>query len=363
MTSETMGFLTDKPESLDPAWGATTAARICPACKTTYLSPTTDRQVCPFCHSAKLEEQIDFQINTKPELALEFGIQPEATRNQLDSWSRAVWLRPSEFNADTLAGRLTRCYLPMWLVDGCAIGTWQAEVGFDYQVISSEEAFSNGQWSSREQTEVKIRWEPRAGSLNRNYQNLAVPALEAHDHLINGLGKYPVREASKFEASLVQNALVRLPDLSPDKAWPMAKTQFDRAATQDCQQAAAGQHVDHYQSNFTYSNLNWTLLLLPVYSTYYKDDQGLVQNILINGRNGQIFGLRRASQSQGWRWTGTLLGIGLACIFVALLLTLGLGVLAPLAILSTVLLIAGFIITLLSPIPAIWAWQFNRSSH
>jgi hypothetical protein len=251
----------------------------------------------------------------------------------------------------------------MWLVDGSICGTWQAQAGYEYQVASSTEAYNGGQWLTRKETETRLRWEPRIGTMERTYQNLAVAALDDHDKLISGLGKYPLREAVTFSETILKNASVKLPNLSTQQAWPLAQTQFERAAAQDCQAAASAQRLDQYRIQAEYSGLNWTLLLLPAFSTYYHDDRGNIHTVLINGQTGNLFGQRWASQSLGWQWTGILAGTGIACVVLAVLLSLLAAILPLMVALSTVLFILGAIGLLASPFPAVWAWQFNRSNQ
>ena len=45
----------------------------------------------------------------------------------------------------------------------------------------------------------------------------------------------------------------------------------------------------------------WTLLLLPLLSAYYLDDEGAPQAVYINGQNGTISGVRRSSMKRAQR--------------------------------------------------------------
>ncbi|MDD5369055.1 MAG: hypothetical protein PHQ40_08220 [Anaerolineaceae bacterium] len=270
-------------------------------------------------------------------------------------------MHPVDFTATALMSRLQKAFLPMWLVDGFIEASWNALVGFDYQVASSTESFAGGLWSTNHVTETRVKWEPRTGRLQRDYRNLAVPALENHDRFFAGLGSYPLQEAVPYNTLAIAQAAFQVPDLSTEQAWPLARTQFDRAAARDCQIACDAQHIDQVNLQAEYQKLNWTLLLLPIYYTNYHDDQGMLHTVMVNGHDGHIFGMRRASQSQGWRWTGTLAGIGLACLLLTILQSLVIPANPVVAAISTILFILGALITIISPMPAIWAWQFNRN--
>jgi len=344
------------------AWGYAMAAAACPACKSTFVvPPDAHNQICPVCFSSNLAGQPDPRIGGTPELALPFAIDRQRTGSLVENWLKGLWLRPADLSVQALISRLTASFSPMWLVDGTVTGCWQAQVGFDYQVASSKEDFDNGQWITHKVTETRIRWEPRSGTVQRSYNNLAVPAMETHAQIMSGLGRFPIEQAVAYTPEIARNVPVRLPDLSTGKAWPQAKIRFDAAACQECQAAAGAQHVDHFSIEADYPQPHWTLLLLPILSSYYRDDDGKITPVWINGRTGQIFGALKASQKAGWRWTGVGVAAGLVCIAIALVFSLLTAVFPPSALLGGLLFITGILILLASPVPAVWAWQYNRS--
>jgi hypothetical protein len=226
--------------------------------------------------------------------------------------------------------------------------------------------YRSGQWVTRELTETRIRWEPSVGQVERTYRNLSVPALEEHGRLWAGLGGFEMDAAHAYSSQSLAQPLeresvsVRAPSLLPDAAWPFAKAGFDRLAAADCQTAADAQHVEGYTIQADYHDLNWTQLLLPVYASFYRDDEGHVIPVLLNGRTGRVCGRKRASQKRGWRWSGGLAIAALFCFLLAVLLTIA-SALLPLLIAGTiVLLVLSLVLGVAAPVPVVWAWQFNR---
>ena len=110
-------------------------------------------------------------------------VAQEATQEQilqgLHTFRASIPFAPADLNPRRLAGRLRRTYVPMWLVDGGVGAHWQAELGYDYDVVSYQDRFSDtAGWESHEVTETRVRWEQRVGQLSRAYQNIPAPALE-----------------------------------------------------------------------------------------------------------------------------------------------------------------------------------------
>jgi len=335
----------------------------CPQCGVAHLIPKEmETALCPACFTARLEPQPTIIRPEPPELLLDFALSPTQVQERFEVWLKGVWLRPEELTPGVLTQRLTRTFVPMWLVDGQVTGNWQAQMGYDYEVASSQEVFRSGQWTTRKLTETRIRWEPRAGTAERTYQNLSVPALEEHTQLVRGLGKFDLSAAKKYAAAFLEQSSVRVPSLLPDAAWPLAKSGFDQLTAKDCQKAASAQHVDEFAISAKYENQNWTQLLLPVYTTAYRDEDGKVYPILIHGQNGKIFGVRRASQRQARNWSLGLAALALVCFVLGLLFAAGTALAPPMAALSLLFFGAALVVGISAPIPAIWAWNFNQKS-
>ncbi len=351
------------PVDLSEIWGVPLAAEGCPKCGAVHLVPAgMEKQICPACHSASLTPQPTRAASQPPELCVPFGVAEAQANANLARWMGGVWLKPAGFTPGALSAHLQKTYLPMWLVDGRVAGSWQAQAGFDYQVASSKASFNNGQWRSQQVAETRIRWEPRLGGITRQYQNLAVAALEDHNRLISSLGQYDFSKASAYQKQAIEKGIVRVPELSTSNAWSFAQTQFERVSAKDCQAAAQAQHIDQFKLQAEYSELNWTQLLLPVYATYYQDDSGANVPILINGQNGTILGVRRASQRAGWRLTAGLAGLAFFCFALALILGLIAAAAPGISAFSALLLFLSLALFAGSPVPAIWAWQFNRNN-
>ncbi|MCL4560269.1 MAG: hypothetical protein M1281_06620 [Chloroflexi bacterium] len=350
-----------KPEA-DPFWKFPFKAAVCSNCGASYiLAEQAKQQLCPMCCKAALEPQSNPPDIPVPELQMPFTLDNSAASRSLAGWTRGVWLHPPEFDPALLSRRLSPLYLPQWLVDGKITGAWDTQVGFNYQVMSSHEAYDAGRWTSQQTPETHVRWEPRAGQIERLYKNLSVPGLEEFPRMAAGLGGFPIQNARPYDPAQVLPAVVRLPNIPTSKAWTLAEPRFIQEAAHECQGAAGGQHIEQFNLQATYRGLNWTLLLVPVFSTYYRDDAGTVYPIFVNAQTGEVFGVKRASQKSGWTWTAVLASSALLVFVLGFLLTLAAGLFVPAGLIGGLMFVLAVVLALASPVPAVWAWQFNRS--
>jgi hypothetical protein len=245
-------------------------------------------------------------------------------------------------------------------VDSNVNGHWQMEAGFDYQVESTKEFYASGRWQSQKQIESRIRWEPRLGEITHHINNVSAPALEEHDNRLQMTGRYPLEDTEDFNPDQIGDAFLEVPDLLPEDAWPLAKPKVDQAVGEVCARAAGADHARNFALKAGYTNLNWTQLYLPLYATYYKDDEGQPQILIVNGVTGRIQGPRLASHKRGLRIAGIIAiiaGVFLLLALIGLLLT---SLFPPAGIISVLLGLLGFGTGIAALVPAIWPSQWNR---
>ena len=345
------------------AWGVPLKAVHCANCGEAHLVPHSSiPALCPLCHGGAVASAPADLPDGGPEQIVPFSISGQQAREILDRWTRGIWLRPAELTGAVLAGRLLRYWIPLWLVDAQVTGTWQGEAGFDYEVVSHEDRYADGAgWRSQEVTESRVRWEPRVGRINRRYDNVVAPALEDHRAVMDRTGGYDLAPRSAYRPEAVDGSAVRVPTLAPGAAWPQAEPAFVRASEDACRRAAGAQHMRGFTLQARYDDHSWTHLLLPAYTTWYEED-GTTWPVLINGQNGRVHGVRRASTRKANRASLVVGAVALVLFIVAALAALIGVAVPPLVIAGSVLLVVGVVIALLAPIPAIAAWVRNRGT-
>lgn len=340
-------------------WGRPLQAAICEKCDWDYLLvPDQKLPICPHCYGQTLTALPleDVQQNGLPELVVPFAIRESVVEKQLNYFSKQFYFSPSDLKEKNLIGRLRRVFIPAWMVDSDIDAVWQAETGFDYQVVSHQENFVSDSWHTQEVKETKVRWETRKGKLQRRYDNVRAPALDDIQNVRGRLGRFDAEGAAQYEPSMLDGVMVRLPNRDPEDAWPDTHPTFKELAAEECRSAARADHIRQYKWQAAYANQNWSLLLLPVFSTWYVDDDDQPQPVLLNGRTGQIWGVMHASMKRARRFT-VLLGILAVLLFI---FTFILAFFEPSLAFLTALL--GFAVGLGAIWPIIYVSRFNRRS-
>ena len=353
---------------LPPEWNLELQAAVCEHCDWAYLFPKGNApQRCPHCFQPRLAN-LDGQIQElpytyPPEQVVPFDVPSAVLEHNLLDFARGIWFVPADLKPSNLTSRLERVYLPMWLVDTDVQAVWQAEAGFNYEVVSHRERFDQNRadWVTREVEEIRIRWEPRAGKLHRTYSNIPVPALEQDIQLRKRLGTYDSKAAKSYESGVISKAFVRLPDRNPEDAWPSAVPALQSAAAEECRQATAADHIRQFRWSPDYVKRNWTLMLLPMYTTYYLDDENHPKVILIHGQSGRVSGERRASMKRAQRTSLIFLIVALVIFVIGLLVAAASLVSPDLLVYGGIGILLALFIALSAVVPVGMAWSFNRS--
>ena len=309
----------------------------------------------------------------QPELVTPFSVSDTDAAATLQRFARWRLFTPRDLRAATLQSRLQKLYLPRWLVDAEVQADWQAEAGFDYQVVSHQDRFdeTKGRWQSEQLTETRVRWEPRLGRLRRRYDNVTAPAIEEDGALSKAIGDYDLQTAVPFDATNLTGALVRLPNRSVEDAWPDALPRFQALAADECRRASRADHMREFTWNPHFEQQQWTQLLLPVYTTFYQDDEGIEHPVLVHGQTGQVAGRRQASMRRARRLS-IVLGLAAIALFAASMLLVMLSALGPVqdtpnggafwATLGTFGVWAAMGMGILAMAPVVYVWLFNRTA-
>jgi hypothetical protein len=168
--------------------------------------------------------------------------------------------------------------------------------------------------------EKRVRWEPRLGRLNRQYNNQTAPALEEQAQVEAKIGRFDLKESRPFRPGDLANAIAHLPNRSPEDAWNEAVVTLKTAVAQDCRLASEADHTRAFKWSPSFANQQWTQLLLPIYTSYYLDDDNQAQMVLLHGQTGQLHGVKRASMKRARRVAGIVAAV--AAVFLVITLAL-----------------------------------------
>jgi hypothetical protein len=327
----------------------------CRTCRRMFLAPQ-GAQGCP-CGGAF--EPADARV---PEHPPERIVPAKLSRADLPACLRAHlgrgWMRDRRLDADRLAASAVLVWWPRWLVDATVRSPWSAEVGFEYDANSTVEVLEGGAWRSVPRVERRVRWEPRGGTLDRRYDDVAIEALRRAKTVAALAGQ--AQPGDPRRPGALVDGLVLLPDLSPDEVWSAVEPGFRAYAGEDVRAATGAEHVRDVHLAPEYADLCWTVRLHPVWWCG-ASVSGARWPLLVDGVTGRVWGPVPKSMGAAWGWAAAIASAGAALLALTLLLAVvGLvllftWVLVPFTgILGAVLLVAAIA-------PPLVAWRHNEA--
>lgn len=352
---------------IHPQWSEDFIVLICEQCDWRYLGQLGDSEAsCPNCFHTPLtrvENIEDGTLNTYiPESVVPTDTTPEQIKVEIERFSGGIPFSPGDLIPANLLSRIRRVYLPLWLVDAGVSAIWQAEFGFDYQVVSHQDQYNQNQggWRSREITETRVRWEPRIGRLDRTYDNVIAPALEEDQWVNNIINTFDLSRALSYQSVMIKDSLIRLPDREPEDAWEAAKPAYQKMAADECRKAGGADHIRQFSWKPEFANHHWTLMLLPMYSTFYLDDDRKPQRVFVNGQNSKLYGARCASIKRAQKVSLWILLFAVVLFILSIGLSLASFLLPPLLAIGVLGLAISMVIGLGAIYPIAAVWWFNR---
>ena len=154
-----------------------------------------------------------------------------------------------------------------------------------------------------------------------------------------------------------------MPNRGTTDAWPEALLGFQSFAAKECQKACCADHLRNFSWSPEFSGQNWTLLLVPVFSTFYVDDEGEPRPLLVNGQSGKLSGVRRASLKQAHKTSLLMLGGAVLVFLLSLLISVTAAVFPFLLILGGIGFVLALLIGLSALAPLIIIWRTNQKSQ
>jgi len=351
----------------DTQWAGTLAVYVCEFCDWVfYHVKVQQHQRCPYCFHSELSlldsDEISHITNYVPELYFPFSVGMDVINSKLRDFAKGIRFAPKDLSFDSLNNRLTKLYFPNWLVDVHVSAGWEAEMGYNYDVVSHQEHFdqNSGLWRTHEFTETRIKWEHSVGRLNRSYQNIRAPGIEEAPLLLQKIGQFDISTAHPFHKVTPTSTFFGIPKRSREDAWPEAEIAINSTASLECMQAAQADHIRQFRWQPDYDSQNWTLLLSPIYSTYYLDDDDNPQVILIHGQTGSLSGKQKASMRKARQVSIAILLIAITVFLLSLVIAFASMIVPPMLIPGGIGIFISILLAISAMIPVGMVWHFNR---
>lgn len=302
----------------DMGWPANFILIGCNHCGLTFMQPESSlNDPCVHCGSHQLElmdPDADRPPNLAPaELAMKLRLNRKRAEEELASWRRKFRFPSKDITDSHLQQRLRLIYVPAWLMDTTLQTQWAADVGFDYEVLSFKEKYKGSNWTTQQVKRTQKDWEGRAGTISLRYDNLPADAVEEEnafyplvrmghnaDRFVHEAAKHTQQSDGVLSSASESSSFILPSRIPADAVTDMLPVLMERAKD-DAQQACRADHIRNFKWAPKIQEQNWTKMMIPVWSTWYLDEDERRRMVFLHGLTGNGWGEKIPSMRRAWQ--------------------------------------------------------------
>ncbi len=289
----------------------------CDACGAEYsFDPAIHADTCPFCGAAAVAgttRHRHLQVNA----LLPFAIPAGQSRDLFRRWLQSLWFAPGKlkrYGRDD--SRLTGMYVPYWTYDAATRTAYQGMRGDYYQVPETYQTVENGRTVTRTRMVTRIRWNPAAGTVTRDFDDVLVLASETlSGYLTEELEPWDLQNVRPYQEEYLSGFRSEMYQLDPAQGFDQARQIMARTITVDVARAIGGDQQQIARLDTRYGDIRCKHILLPIWVSAFRF-RNKTYRFLVNGRTGEVQGERPYSP---WKIVAAVIfGIVLAAVLALL---------------------------------------------
>ncbi len=282
------GFLQMDSRSLQPL--AEDAMQVtCDSCgaTVTFIPPTTATD-CDFCAAKLVAQPKSADALVAPEGVLPFSVADNEASSSLKSWTSTRWFAPNALKTMASHGRADSIYVPYWTFDADTSTDYTGKRGDNYQ---ETETYRDSDGNTQTRTVTHTNWSPASGSVERHFDDTAVPATTSvlPDYLTRL--SWDFGELVSYDPGYLSGHKAQTYQVTLEEGFEKFRVIAERVIRGDVHNDIGGDQQIIESMDTSYSNVTFKHLLVPVYASAYKFS-GKTYQVVINGRTGEVFGER-----------------------------------------------------------------------
>ncbi len=255
---------------------------ICPGCGAQVIteSELSASAICHYCHSPiVLSGRLSGEYC--PDLIIPFVKTEEQALEGFESWTaKYKFFMAKGFGAPDSLSKIRGVYVPYWLCDSIAEGTFAADC---YKTLSS---VRNGDYIVKTEAKHMV---VRQGTLEFEY----IPAdgsLKAEDALTESIEPFDYTKLTKFEMAYLSGHYAEKYSVTKEKVYPRIERRVLEETRKQFRDSVKGYSRMEVKNEFyRVKGVRWNLALLPLWFLTYNY-KGKQYYYAMNGQTGKFGG-------------------------------------------------------------------------
>ncbi|WLQ32398.1 hypothetical protein P8A18_02575 [Streptomyces castrisilvae] len=269
---------------------------LCPGCGA--HTESDDLSVnCQFCATALVADP-EATERVQPEAVVPFGLDRDAARDALRSWTSSRWFAPSRLKKVSEAETFKGSYLPHWTYDAQTATSYRGQRGTHYYVTETYTTTEDGRSVTKTRQVRRTRWSNVSGTVSRAFDDVLVAGTSHVGHeQLDKLTPWPLEEAKPFQPEYLAGFRTVRYDVEPEDGLVTAKERMATVIKSDCRSDIGGDEQRVTSLDTQYSALTFKLMLLPVWFLTYLY-AGTSWQVMVNARTAEVIGERPYSKAK-----------------------------------------------------------------
>ncbi|MEZ5398191.1 MAG: hypothetical protein R2729_00895 [Bryobacteraceae bacterium] len=253
---------------------------------------------CPFCAARIVTQPHDPDPLIAPNGVLPFAVTNSQAAASVSQWLSSRWFAPSDLKRIARPEGIHGVYIPFWTYDARARSQYHGQRGDYYYETEMVTAYVNGRPVQRQQQVRRTRWNPCAGQVANEFDDVLIPATRSIDsRRLHELDPWDLEVVKPYEPAYLsgfhaQRYQVPLNE-GLDQARQIMASTIHHTVCRDI--GGDEQRVDDIRT--AYDDVTFKHVLLPVWIGAYRF-QGKVFQVIVNARTGEVQGERPYSAAK-----------------------------------------------------------------
>ena len=247
---------------------------------------------CAYCDTplqvkdAHVEKDSAFNVGNVDAVCT-FVVDKALAKQNLAAWTRSRWFAPADFVDNAVVeGGVDGVYLPFFLFDAFTVTRYAGQRGDVHYVEKPTIA------TEKPQTERKVRWSARAGSFERAFRDVVVPAFRSIEaSLLRGLEPWPTHRLRPFTDAALHGWQAHKGSVDLDDGFDDAAARIHADLARDVKQRIGGDEQRVHLQETRMGGLRYQHVLFPLW-IYARRYRGHAYVVVVNAVTGAVHGER-----------------------------------------------------------------------
>jgi ribosomal protein S27E len=262
----------------------------CPDCGATVTFPGNQTAGdCPFCGTSLVTAPRSAEPWVAPEGVLPFGNTKQQATGAIRQWLTTRWLAPNALKRIARQEKLQGVYLPFWTFDAHTVSHYDGARGEHYWEM---ETHTDGRGRRGTRRVMRTRWYPASGTVERWFDDVAVPATESLPRVrLTALEPWDFAATKPYDPAFLSGFKAQRYQLDTAAGFEEAKGIMGETILLDARRDIGGDEQRVNDVKTSYSAITYKYLLLPVWISAYRFRDKVYQ-VMVNARTGEVQGDR-----------------------------------------------------------------------